>query len=41
MSDKCKNDQCPTPQECEGNNPNHKKEAKLNQRSKKSGLMTN
>jgi len=37
---KCKNDQNPTSQECKDNSLNYKKEAKVTQRNKKSGLTT-
>jgi hypothetical protein len=32
---KCKNDQCPTPQECESSSPNHKREVELVEETKK------
>ncbi len=38
MNDKCRNDQCSTPQECEGNSLNHRREAKFARRIKKSDL---
>ncbi len=41
MINKCRNDQCPASQECEGNSPNYREGTKLAQRNKKSGLMMN
>ncbi len=41
MSDKCKIIKCPTFQECEGNNPNYRKEVKFTWKRKSSGLVTN
>jgi hypothetical protein len=35
MKNKCRNDQCPTPQECEGNSLNHKREVEPAQKKKK------
>jgi hypothetical protein len=40
MNDKCKSDQCPTPQVCEGNNLNYKREVEPSQKNRKNGLMT-
>jgi hypothetical protein len=42
MNDKCKNNQCPTPQECGGNNPNpnHIREAEPAKKNR-NGLTTN
>jgi hypothetical protein len=39
MINKCRNDLCPTSQECKGNSPNYREGTKLAQRNKKSGLM--
>jgi hypothetical protein len=39
-SDKCRNDQCPTPKECKGTNMNYKTKAKPTQKNKKNGLAT-
>jgi hypothetical protein len=41
MINKCMSDQNTTSQECGGNNPNYKREAKLAQKNKKNGLMMN
>jgi len=34
-NDKCKSNQCPTPQECKNNNLNHRREAKPTQKKQK------
>jgi hypothetical protein len=37
-NDKCRNVQCPTPQQCKGSSPNHRREVKLVQKKQKKWL---